>query len=491
MDKQPIATNGNSGVGVSNPAPSNIGQFKPLPEDEFSSLKYVDDATSPSPSPTETSPSQSSSSQEDAELRPPGAKRGKATRGLLILATLAIFVIGFFFWAASGKKKVALAVRDQRAPAGDGASQKIDDVTAQAIAEVRGGANALPAASPATAPAISGASDIGAGASLSSAPVTIPLGGTVAAVESATASNAPVVSSTGVTANPAETVNGRNTESSIRCAPVRPPVAPTPARPAAGAGRAPAAFSPAAEKTVTLPPFGAMLPVRTLGAIYTLRQSMARLELTRDLRGQGWTMKKGTILIGQLQGSEVDRAYVSVSGFIDPDSGKLVKLSGDALGADGAPGLRGKRRQISSRWARILSRAATTAVSLGQAALSRGGTTVNVPGVVSPELQGLDRSGMNRGEFVEVPAGATAFVLVNDLPKEAPGVSPQPPRQVVDNGGAALGDEELANLLTGGSSEEIRAALPRMTPELRRIAESVLRESGKSDVTEGSIQRKR
>jgi hypothetical protein len=116
MDKQPIATNGNSGVGVSNPAPSNIGQFKPLPEDEFSSLKYVDDATSPSPSPTETSPSQSSSSQEDAELRPPGAKRGKATRGLLILATLAIFVIGFFFWAASGKKKVALAVRDQRAP---------------------------------------------------------------------------------------------------------------------------------------------------------------------------------------------------------------------------------------------------------------------------------------------------------------------------------------------------------------------------------------
>jgi hypothetical protein len=83
-------------------------------------------------------------------------------------------------------------------------------------------------------------------------------------------------------------------------------------------------------------------------------------------------------------------------------------------------------------------------------------------------------------------------VLVTDLPKETTGVSPQPPQLAADNGaGAPLGDEELANLLTGGSSEDIRAALPRMTPELRRIAESVLRESGKTDVTEGSSQRKR
>jgi hypothetical protein len=484
MDKKPFATNGNSGVDVSNPASPNIGQFTPLPEDEFSAVKYVDDGTAPSPAHFQLAPS-----LEDAELSPAGAKRRKATRGFLILATLTLVVIGFFFWTASGKKKVDLAVRDQRAQAGDGAPQKIDDVTAQAIAEVRAGANASPATSPVAASTISGAPETEAAAALSSAPVTIPLGGTVAAVESAPAasmSGATGVSSTRVTR---EMVYGRNTESSIRCAPVKPNVAPPSKRTAAFEATLP----PAAEKTVTLPPFGAMLPVRTLGAIYTLRQSMARLELTRDLRGQGWNMKKGTILIGQLQGSQVDRAYVSLTGFIDPDSGKLVKLSGDALGADGAPGLRGKRRRISSRWARILSRAATAAVTLGQAALSRGGTIVNVPGVVSPELQGLDRSAVDRGEFVEIPAGATAFVLVTDLPKEATGVSPQPPQQVVDNGvGTPLRDEELANLLIGGSSEDIRAALPRMTPELRRIAESVLRESGgKSDVTEGSIQRKR
>jgi hypothetical protein len=69
-------------------------------------------------------------------------------------------------------------------------------------------------------------------------------------------------------------------------------------------------------------------------------------------------------------------------------------------------------------------------------------------------------------------------VLVTDLPKEATGVSPQPP-QSADGNGASLADEELANLVAAGSPEEIRAALPRMTPKLRRIAESVLREPGK------------
>jgi hypothetical protein len=224
-----------------------------------------------------------------------------------------------------------------------------------------------------------------------------------------------------------------------------------------------------------MPPFGALLPVRTLGAIYTLRPSLARFELTRDMRGERWTMKKGTILVGQQRGSEVDRAYVSLTGFIDPGSGKFVKLSGDALGSDGAPGLRGKRRRLSSRWARVLSRAAAAAVTLGQAALSRGGTIVNVPGVVSPEVQGFTSSVASSREFVEVSAGAAAFALITDLPKEIRGVDPQP--EVDKGGGPSLGDEELANLLTDGSPEQIRAALPRMSPELRQIAEAVLKES--------------
>ena len=43
----------------------------------------------------------------------------------------------------------------------------------------------------------------------------------------------------------------------------------------------------------------------------------------------------------------------------------------------------------------------------------------------------------------------------------------------------ALKDEELAELLSSETPEKIRAAMPRMTPELRRIAEAVLKEQGK------------
>jgi hypothetical protein len=206
------------------------------------------------------------------------------------------------------------------------------------------------------------------------------------------------------------------------------------------------------------------------------------------MRGDGWMMKKGTILVGQQQGSEFDRAYVSLTGFIDPNSGKLVKLAGDTLGADGAPGLRGKRRRLGSRWARVLSRTASAAVTLGQAAVSRGGAIVNISGAVTPEVQGFSSNVANAREFVEVPAGAAAFVLITSLPKEIRGVDPQPP--MADKGGAPLGDDELANLLTGGSSDEIRAAIPRMTPELRHVAEAVLKESSNSDAAEGSSQRK-
>ncbi|HYX30289.1 MAG TPA: hypothetical protein VE863_17245, partial [Pyrinomonadaceae bacterium] len=47
-----------------------------------------------------------------------------------------------------------------------------------------------------------------------------------------------------------------------------------------------------------LPPFGTMLPVRTQGVIFTLRNnSYARLELIRDVAGNGWSLPKGTVLV--------------------------------------------------------------------------------------------------------------------------------------------------------------------------------------------------
>jgi len=217
-----------------------------------------------------------------------------------------------------------------------------------------------------------------------------------------------------------------------------------------------------------------MLPIRTMGALYTLRPGLVRFELTRDVRGQGWQMRKGTMLIGQQQGGEYDRAYISLLGFIDPESKRFVKAPGEVLGADGAPGLQGKRRQISSRWARVIGRAATSAVSLGQAALTRGNsTTVVLPGAVVPELT---PNAASSREFVEVAAGTPAFVMITNLPKESQGVDAD---SLAEGSGEALKDEELAELLSSESPEKIRAAMPRMTPELRRIAEAVLKEQGK------------
>src|SRR5262249_29949505 len=131
---------------------------------------------------------------------------------------------------------------------------------------------------------------------------------------------------------------------------------------------------------VALPPFGAMLPVRTLSGLYTLRNSLARLELMIDVGGDGWSLKRGTVLVAQTQGSNLDRAYLRVLGFIDPAANRLVKVEGQVLDDDGSPGLRGKQRRINSRWSKALNRAINVGQSLGTAALARGGTTVFVGG---------------------------------------------------------------------------------------------------------------
>jgi len=429
--------------------------------DDFS--KYVDIETVPA--------------QDEEQGGRARRKRGKVVGGLVVLATLVV-AAGLFVWMTTGgKKKIDLPVRDRNAQTDQATARDAEDVTAQAIAEIRAAASPSAASSPAPS--------AGATSNASSAPVTIPLGGTVTTVEAAPATNTSQNAGTSSTpqSKPSAVVSERNPERSIRCAPVPKTVAPlnktTATTPVAQTARGlPDAPLPNAEKPIALPSFGAMLPVRTLGAIYSLRPSLARLELTREVRGQGWLLKKGTVLIGRQQGSEHDRAYITLVGFIDPASGRLVKLAGDVLGADGAPGLRGKRRQISSRWARVLGRAANAAVSLGQAALTRGGgVNVYLPNAVSPEIQSFSPSAISRREFVEVSAGAAAYALVTDLPKEAQGVDPQPAEENQAGGSPALSEEELANLLSEGSPGRIRAALPRMTPDLRRIAETVLKES--------------
>lgn len=252
-----------------------------------------------------------------------------------------------------------------------------------------------------------------------------------------------------------------------------------------------------ARATVVLPSFGSMLPVRTIGGLYTLRSgALTRLELTRDMNGNGWSMKRGTILVGTSKGGEYDRAYVSIVGFIDPQSGKLVRLGGDVLGGDGGAGLKGKRRQLDGGWARMLGKVGTAALNVTGALVGgRGNGTViisdgirtravnpitdEISGVIGGELDQKQRRG-----FVEVAAGTTGYVMVTDLPsiikgtEASPDLSEETLAAITDVDAArpatGLSERELAELLATGSPEEIRAAMPRMSPELRKIAAAVL-----------------
>jgi len=246
---------------------------------------------------------------------------------------------------------------------------------------------------------------------------------------------------------------------------------------------------PQAPTKAVVPSFGTMLAVRTLGAIYTLRSgSLARFELTRDVSGQEWSLPRGTVFVGTLRGGEYDRAYLSLIGFIDPATKRLVKVGGDVLGSDGGSGLKGKRRQLSSRWVRLVGEGLRSAVQLTQSALAgrSGATTIIMPGVreiAQPELTALSGRSNSR-EFVEVAAGAPAYVMITRLPEEIKGVDgmtelePDELARALDDGerstGTGLTDAELATLLSEGSPEHIQAALPRMTPPMRRVAQAIL-----------------
>jgi len=224
-----------------------------------------------------------------------------------------------------------------------------------------------------------------------------------------------------------------------------------------------------------LPSFGAMLPVRLMGALYTLRAgSVARFELTRDLKGDRWQMRRGTIFVGNVIGGEVDRAYVQIKGYIDPETERLVKMGGETLGDDGGAGLRGKRRRVSPAWLKALGRAAQAGVQIATGILNSGASSVIIGADPYGSIRQTDeaRSNGNRS-FVEVPAGSVGFVIVTTPPEsyEADSHLAEGNRRKNE-----FADQELAGLITSADPARIRAALPRMNPDLRQIAQMALKE---------------
>ncbi|HEY6803721.1 MAG TPA: hypothetical protein VI306_09095 [Pyrinomonadaceae bacterium] len=247
---------------------------------------------------------------------------------------------------------------------------------------------------------------------------------------------------------------------------------------------------------VLAPAFASMLPVRTIGALYTLRTgSLVRLELTRETKGDGWSMKRGTILVGLAKGSDGDRAYMNLIGFIEPASGRLVKLGGELLGSDGGVGIKGKRRKVDGGWTKALNGFVASALELTGSILSGNSrnTVVVTDGLrtrtinpVTEELSGVLGSQPDQSKsFVEVVAGTSAYILVTDLPSTIEAKEPSSGLNAdslssftdVDTTRSATGlsDHEMADLLSNGSAEQIRAAMPRMSPAMRRIAEAVVR----------------
>ena len=232
-----------------------------------------------------------------------------------------------------------------------------------------------------------------------------------------------------------------------------------------------------------VPPFGTMLPVRTQGVLFTVRNnSYARLELTRDCSGTGWSLPKGTVLVGRTSGSEYDRAFVNVIGYIDLRDNKLVTMTGEALGADGATGIPGKRIGVDrNRLKQTLRKVASSGVqiagTMAGALTGRGTVVIDSAGyrLMNP-ISSDARAAIGGNEqrtFVKVMAGQPAYVMVADLPKSAQTVDAPGDDEILQAAGS-LSDRDVMELILFGSPDEIRAALPLMTDEQKRLASKTL-----------------
>jgi hypothetical protein len=199
-----------------------------------------------------------------------------------------------------------------------------------------------------------------------------------------------------------------------------------------------------------------------------------------------------------VRGADLDtkRAYIALVGFVDMNTNRLVRLQGNVLGGDGVDGVRGTKHKLDSGWARALKRVGAgvldavlnIAAGIGRPLYvgdNNGATRGMSP--IAQEISGITNGKGGRASgFIEVPAGTSCYLLVMTSPREIQGVDadvslpaaseleglsdpsqPRAPR-------GQMSEQELAGLMMGGSPDEIRRALPRMSPEMRRVAEAFL-----------------
>lgn len=225
------------------------------------------------------------------------------------------------------------------------------------------------------------------------------------------------------------------------------------------------------------PPLGSLLPVTLLGGLSTVVDNgIVRFQLQREVGGRNWRLPQGTTFVGRVSGSDQNRGYVRIIGYIT-ENDELVPLSATLTGSDGFPGLVGERRRLDSRWASIFSKLANAGLSLGQSVLlsrSRGGVFVPVSSlpqeVFSSEVATLQPTARKK-EFVQVLAGANGYLLVDQLP-EAKTIDTLP--SSVPSDSQSITDAELAELVENFDPDRIRRAIPRMPPQIRSLFERAL-----------------
>ena len=241
--------------------------------------------------------------------------------------------------------------------------------------------------------------------------------------------------------------------------------------------------SVSSNESANVPPFGTLLPVRLLGAVYTLRESggLVRMELSRAVRKNGFSYGAGTVIVGRLRGSEYNRAFISVFGAIDPKTGKLVKFEGDVLGTDGASGVAGTRKSVKSWGTRFLNALRETGGQVVSVLASRGGRggTVILGGTtgISGEVSSIVRGNSQANSFVVVRAGTEAYVLITDLPDEQRDENANFSGNDNQIPGMNLSESEMVEILTTDDANKLRALFGKMSPKQRALAIKAMEES--------------
>jgi hypothetical protein len=176
-----------------------------------------------------------------------------------------------------------------------------------------------------------------------------------------------------------------------------------------------------------LPPFNTKLPVHVAGSFFApaSSDSIVVLPLNTDVKGEGWSLSQGTLMVGRVKGIVArKRIEVSIFGYVDPKVNKLVRLNGDVMGSDAAIGLPGEIRNAESIWKKFGKSVMQVATSIGSS-VAGGYISRGVIPVFNPELYGQMNSSKQDQTFVEVEAGTSGYVVIKSLPPEANANGPE------------------------------------------------------------------